>query len=369
MLSTQKIRFWRAIHTWTSLICTLFLLMLALTGLPLIFHDEIDEWFGKLQLSAETSSASSADFDAIVREAQAVYPKLAVRYLIWDKDLPGVVKVNMAASIDAPRGKATFLSLEEATSRVLDPQPGRSSAMTFILQLHTDMFAGDVGSVFLGLMGALFVISLVSGVVLYAPFMRKLHFGTVRAERGRAIKWLDLHNLLGITTTAWLLVVGLTGVINTLDSFIFRYWRSDQLAQMVAPYKAMPPPARIGSVTEAISKAKEVSPDRTPSFLAFPGTFFSSKHHYAVFMRGKTPLTSQILEPVLVDAETLRVTEKRTLPWYVLALELSRPLHFGDYGEMPLKVIWAALDAVAIVVIASGLYLWVKKRMRPTKNA
>ncbi|WP_414453334.1 PepSY domain-containing protein, partial [Enterobacter hormaechei] len=46
---------------------------------------------------------------------------------------------------------------------------------------------------FLGLMGLLLVASLVSGVVVYTPFMRKLDFATVRAERSRRLKWLDLH--------------------------------------------------------------------------------------------------------------------------------------------------------------------------------
>ena len=31
------------VHKWTSLICTVFLLMLCITGLPLIFHHEIDD--------------------------------------------------------------------------------------------------------------------------------------------------------------------------------------------------------------------------------------------------------------------------------------------------------------------------------------
>jgi uncharacterized iron-regulated membrane protein len=30
------------VHTWSSLISTLFLLLLCVTGLPLIFHHEID---------------------------------------------------------------------------------------------------------------------------------------------------------------------------------------------------------------------------------------------------------------------------------------------------------------------------------------
>jgi uncharacterized iron-regulated membrane protein len=50
------------------------------------------------------------------------------------------------------------------------------------------------------------------------------------------------------------------------------------------------------------------------------------------------------------------------MPWYVSALLLSQPLHFGDYGGLPLKILWAFLNSIAIVVLGSGLYLWLKKR-------
>ncbi|GCE79030.1 hypothetical protein MSKU3_0505 [Komagataeibacter oboediens] len=50
------------------------------------------------------------------------------------------------------------------------------------------------------------------------------------------------------------------------------------------------------------------------------------------------------------------------MPWYLRFLEVSRPLHFGDYGGMPLKILWALLDVVVIGVLVSGLLLWVGKR-------
>ena len=56
------------------------------------------------------------------------------------------------------------------------------------------------------------------------------------------------------------------------------------------------------------------------------------------------------------------------MPWYVKALKLSQPLHFGDYGGMPLKIIWALLDIATIVVLASGLYLWLSRRRSPLEE-
>jgi uncharacterized iron-regulated membrane protein len=79
-----------------------------------------------------------------------------------------------------------------------------------MFHLHVDLYAGRWGKLFLGLMGLLLVAS-ISGVALYGPFMRKLDFGDVRRERGRRLKWLDRHNLLGIVTLVWALVVGAGG--------------------------------------------------------------------------------------------------------------------------------------------------------------
>src|SRR3546814_4526686 len=108
--------------------------------------------------------------------------------------------------------------------------------MPFLLQLHTDMFLWLPGMLFLGLMGLLFVIAIVSGVVLYAPFMRKLDFGTLRTARSRRVKWLDYHNLLGIVALAWMTIVGATGVINALATPIFEYWQRTELAEMTRAY-------------------------------------------------------------------------------------------------------------------------------------
>jgi uncharacterized iron-regulated membrane protein len=52
----------------------------------------------------------------------------------------------------------------------------------------------------------------------------------------------------------------------------------------------------------------------------------------------------------------------RDLPWYLVTLLISQPLHFGDYGGLPMKILWALLDILTIVVLGSGLYLWVVRR-------
>ena len=63
----------------------------------------------------------------------------------------------------------------------------------------------------------------------------------------------------------------------------------------------------------------------TPLFVAFPGSILSGKQHYAVFMRGNTPLTSRMLRPAIVDATTGELTDSRDLPWYVTTCWCRNP--------------------------------------------
>jgi uncharacterized iron-regulated membrane protein len=213
-------------------------------------------------------------------------------------------------------------------------------------------------------MALCFIVAICSGVVLYWPFTRRLRFGTIRADKSRRIVWLDWHNLLGVVTVVWALVVGGTGVINTLAEVMLGRWKSTELQAMVAPYAGKPPPVHLASLDVAVSNAAKAAPGMAVAFIAFPGTPFTSSYHFAVFMRGDTPLTSRLLKPVLLDGENAEVADARDLPFYLKALLLSQPLHFGDFGGMPLKISWALLDMLTIIVIGSGVYLWWARRRK-----
>jgi len=364
-MNTRTIRRWSWVHKWTSLICTAFLLMLCVTGLPLIFKDEIDELLHEEVAAAEVPPGTpKADLDRVVGAGLAEHPGQVVQFLIWDRDEPDKVTLSVGTSYDSDPSKNVFVHVDAHTGKYLD-SPDVTRRLTYILlKLHTDMFADLPGKLFLGLMGLLFVVALVSGLVVYAPSMRKLEFGTVRHHRPRRVRWLDLHNLLGVVTVGWALVVGFTGVVNTWADVILKIWQFGQLAEMTGPYKGMPVPQNLHSIEAVVRTAKREVPGMIPFFVAYPGTPFTSTAHFAVFMRGDTPLTSRLLKPALINAATGEFTDSRDLPWYVTALLVSQPLHFGDYGGMPLKIIWAVLDVITIMVLGSGLYLWLWRAPR-----
>lgn len=362
-MRTTTIRRWSFVHTWTSLICTLFLLMLAITGLPLIFHHELEHLLGEApELREMPADTPHLDLQQLVSAAERHRPAEVVQYFGWEADEPnGVVAITAATAGTEPNSSYTFM-LDARTGEAAEMPAANGGLMMFFLRMHVDMFVGLPGKLFLAFMGIMFIVAIISGVVLYAPFMRRLEFAQVRHDRSSRTRWLDLHNLIGIVTLSWALVVGITGVVSACADLLIEAWRAESLATMLEPYQDAPPLTTRAPASDLLKIATQAAPGMQPDFIAFPGTRFSSEHHYSVFMNGSSHLTSHLYTPVLIDAQTLEVTAVGGRPWYMDALGLSQPLHFGDYGGRPMQILWAILDVLTIIVLGSGLYLWWVRR-------
>lgn len=370
-MKSSTFKLWRWLHKWSSLVCTLFLFLLCLTGLPLIFHHEIDHALGHRieapPLPDPAAKASHTSVNEIVHNALAHRPNEVVQYVIWELGETDTVQVIMAAAPNTPPDDSHTVIVDARTAQVLGESHFDRTVMFVLLKLHTDLCLGLKGKWFLGAMGLLFVISLVSGAVIYAPLMRKIRFGEIRRHKNRRAQYLDLHNLIGISTLAWALVVCGTGVITSLADVAVNSWRQQQINALMAQYQqpSVPAPSpftdRHADLNAMLQTASAHAPDMTPNFIAFPNTNFSTHYHVTIFMRGKTALTAYLWQPILIDAQNGQFIDSRQLPWYLTAVLVAKPLHFGDYAGLPLKILWGILDFLTLVVLGSGLYLWLKK--------
>lgn len=361
MSGSRAFRAWLAVHRWTSLASTLILLVLCVTGLPLVFRTEIDGLFGFRPVAA-MALQQPLPIEALISAAEAAAPGRVVQFVVWEADKPGIVTLSMAQSPTAEPSGNTALHANAASGEII---PARGP-MEFLRTLHGQLFLGPMGPLALGVVTCLFLASIASGVVVYAPFMQGLAFGSVRFTRARRTVWLDLHNLVGIVLTGWMVVVGLTGMINTWGNYIIELWRFDQLGSLAAPHQQAAIADARSPIGAAVAAAHADSPELSPYFVALPGSMLATHRHYAVFLRGNTALTSRLVTPVFVDAVTGDVAARFDLPFYVKAALLAEPLHFGDYGGLPLKIIWAVFDLATILVLVSGLYLWVARHRRRT---
>ncbi len=103
-MNTRTIKTWYLVHKWTSLICAVLLLMLCVTGLPLIFWHEIDHLLGdEVEPAVMPASAEPASLDAIVADAKARRPTDAVQFVSRDAEEPDLWFVGLGKTADGDK--------------------------------------------------------------------------------------------------------------------------------------------------------------------------------------------------------------------------------------------------------------------------
>src|SRR5690606_9605817 len=166
-MTAKSLRAWAWVHKWTSLICTVFMLLLCVTGLPLIFHHEIGHLLGtEIEAPAMSADTPYASLDKVLETAQAQHPNLVPQFLFREEDETNLWMFRFgetAAATDDDK----FVAVDARTALPLEEPKFNEGFIYLMFKLHVDLFAGLAGTLFLGFMGLLLVIAIVSGVVLY----------------------------------------------------------------------------------------------------------------------------------------------------------------------------------------------------------
>lgn len=355
------------LHRWTSLIATLPFLVLCLSGTVLIFHEEIDHLLGHEPVPHDAVPETQRPLAETIDTVHARFPEQRILSTSFDPiGHPGLQLV-----ITAPADATSF---DEAILRFVDLETGELVGETdpaktltgFLLELHAQWFVGPAGELIGALIALLVLVSLLSGLVVYAPYVRRIAFGVLRRGRGPRLLQLDLHNFIGAVVLGWALVVTVTGFMLGFGTVALGIWQMTELAPLRAdaasmePVDARRPPI---DVDRAFAAAATTAPPgwRVLSIL-FPGTEFSTPRHYTALLGGSEGVEERMFRVVIVDAKTGDIALAPEVPWYLKAISVSEPLHFGDYGGLPLKILWTACTWLTLFITVNGAGLWWDRR-------
>jgi uncharacterized iron-regulated membrane protein len=357
MMTAKTLKRWYIWHRWSSLIVTPFLLVLCLTGLILIFHHEIDHLLGVVP-EANLRATQPATLADLVAKAQAERRDREPKYVFIEEDAPNTVFVGMGAKGDSDSARAHALVYDLRSGEKLAAYDPRSTFTGVVFRLHANLLLGLPGELFIGAVGIGFFIALITGAVVYGPFMKRAIFGVVRRGQGCRLLHADLHNLAGIAILGWCSVVAATGILLSVGSLVLKYYQATDLAAMVAPFEGKPAPAQLVTLDMAAKRAEAAWPGHRFRSVLFPGTNLAGRHHYAFFMTRERGFDSRVFKLAMVDAATGELTVATQAPVYIKALLVSQPLHFGDYAGLPLKVLWSVFTLLTTLITANGVYLW-----------
>jgi uncharacterized iron-regulated membrane protein len=351
------------IHRWTSLLATLPFLVLCLTGTVLIFHEEVDAALGVVP-DATAGEERVADCMATL---ERTFPDQRVLSVGLDPlNHPGVMLGVVAAPEDTGFERARLAFFELASGRLLGDEDPARTFTGVLLELHAEWFLGPLGRLLGALIGLLVIASLLSGLVIYAPHVRRVAYGLIRVGRGPRLTQLDLHNFMGSVVLGWAIVVSVSGSLLGFSAVALGVWQATDLAaireeyQDATPVDPRQPPVPVAQVVEVA--AAHARPGWGVRSILYPGTDYTTPRHYAVLLGGSEGLDARTFDALLIDAQTGAVARDVELPGYLRAMFVAEPLHFGDYGGLPLKLLWSACNLLTLFITANGAWLFFDRR-------
>lgn len=366
-------RFFRAslwLHRWASLVATPFFLVLCLTGTVLIFHEEIDRALGHSPV-APALEGPQLDFDALTSAALASRPGTRINSFHWDEtDHPGLVSISVAPVSQPKARDSERLWLTRIGAQAVTVPDHHDTLTGFLLELHAQWFLGFFGELFGALIALLVLLSLLSGLVVYAPYVKRIAFGVLRRGKGRGARLLqlDLHNFIGVIVTGWALVVTVTGLLLGIGTLALGLWQLTELRELTARYASDKTPVDLvrpaTGPQAAVDAAAKAAPGWAPMTVFYPDTDYTTHRHYLILLGGEHGFDKRLFRIGLVDAGTGALAEVREIPWYLKAILVSQPLHFGDYGGLLLKILWTLCTWLTLFITANGAWLWWKRRQR-----
>ena len=349
------------IHRWISLIVVIPFAILSITGLILIFSEEIDHAMGYEPEVAQVDPSQQRPLSDSIAVAKQAYPDEEILSVGVEDHHPGVMFIGMSkpgAGFDGAR----WLYADTNQAQLIEAPNPRATLTGFLLELHAQWFLGIIGEILGALIALLVFLSLISGLVVYAPYVKKFLFGIIRRKKGSRIFQLDLHNLIGSAVLGWALVVTITGFLLGFGTVAIGVWQMTELQRLQQTYaeaKSINPNVQIDQVYQAAASGSQ---GWHPTSVYYPTSEYSTQGHYLVLLQGHEGIQEKLLRIALVDAGTGELTTVEDIPVYLKAIFLSQPLHFGNYGGLALKLLWTLCTLMTLFITVNGAWLWWAKR-------
>jgi uncharacterized iron-regulated membrane protein len=342
------------LHNLFGLKLSLFLAFVCLTGTIATVAHEI-EWLYKPAVRASAFEPGTEDWGAMWAAATRAYP---------DATLTGIGSYDrshaayFAKSIAARDAKGTDFNIyvDPGTGTVTGHEYGRS-LQDAMRALHYYLFIpGDVGFYLVTSLGFVLLGSLVTGLVVYKKFWRGF-FRRPRLARNLRTVMGDLHRLGGVWSIWFAAIISLTSIY-----YFFEWsgldWNSETPRVPEAHFVET---ASAEDITRWAAMARAAKPGFAITAIVLPyeagDPVIVQGHWQAVLVRERT-------DAVFIDPVTHQIVGHRTAHLMGAGERIVHtvdPLHFGTFGGLATRLLWAVFGLVLTGLAASGAYLYVKR--------
>lgn len=384
-VSSDILRVYKSLHTWTGLLAGMALFICFYAGAVTMFAPELDRWASRP--STQLAPVDAAQLPALIQAVITQHPEAAHDlsvHLRPGQDTPASLTWTPHANHHSrlPDAPAYFGATLDADGQLQVAQFRPTPVGALVNLLHQTAGlpgrgkADYFGITFMGVVSVLYALALVSGLILLLPTLVS-DFFAIRPGRNLKRLWLDVHNVLGIASLPFHLLIAWTAV-----AFAFHDIGYDSLQKVVygdqpvlsrpaagpapAPEQTLLPPQELEQRLHAIA------PDFTVHDLQFLNLgsakaqvrMIGSDPHYPHRMWREGFAVLNPYSGQMIQSDYLPGQQKG---WIVPVTALFS-LHFGNFGGAFGLWSYFFLGLAGAFVFYSGNLLWVESRRRKQKR-
>jgi len=337
--------------------------MMSLSGAALVFHEELDN----LQYPSITPAGNGPvlSIDSCYRSLQKQYPHAQVSNcnVAENKTEPFIFTVYDSSYKKGTASMQVFIHPQ--TGAVLKTRGGSkdiaNNFMSWLSAFHNSFHLQKKGEWLLGFFGFVFLISIITGIIMYRKKMV-----AVLLFKKAAFKKNNLHQVIGVYALVFNLMIATTGV--WMQRYVFK---KEFYAEQKAYTPILKPSAPLFfNMDSSFGKAKQQYPDFTGYVI-----YFAQKKSRQTAVYGSRKTNSFIHSKKFADVIFLDSVGNIARTAFVSEIDpdsrydiINSQIHFGKYGGLPVKIIYSLFGLAGGALGITGFLLWIKRRRRNTLN-
>jgi uncharacterized iron-regulated membrane protein len=227
-IRAEVLRTYQSLHTWTGICAGLLLFIGFFAGSLTMFKHQLQQWIMPAAPLLSHTSAPLPHWQQLLdttlqQQGQALAAgfELDLRH-----STPAISWYTQGQSRGLQLDNRIMSASLDAQNQLVLQQQNENRFADLLDYLHRSAGIGgeighdQAGVYLLGIAAVLYFLALVSGVVILLPSLVKSFFA-LRREKGASRLWLDSHNLVGIASLPFHLIIAWTVIVFAFHDLIY----------------------------------------------------------------------------------------------------------------------------------------------------
>lgn len=370
------LRTYQSIHTWTGIIAGLVLFIGFYAGSLTMFKHEITQW--ATPASHQLSQIPIEKFDKLIQQASSKFAKAEQDFTVnFNEHLSPLTWFERSGGRElALNNVMRHATLSEDDQLITQVNPTNELGELIDMLHRTAGIPGkagheDIGVLILGIASVLYFLALVSGVVILLPTLVKSFFA-LRPNKGSNRLWLDSHNLVGIISLPFHLIIAWTVIVFAFHDFFYGglslIYGDEPMFEIRSKPSIEYTVEQLPSISTYLNKIDDIAEGYKIESMAFSNLSSANPSVGITIINQHEMMRVSSGDFIYMNPYTLNVNYS-SIPLsdedvYTPIVAGIFSLHFGGYAGDFGRWMYFILGLLGAFIFYSGNLLWLEKRRK-----